>query len=436
MDFLKMSPFQITVMAIFGVLGFIGLVLFATFNPDAPGKGAIGTVIIWGTLPEEGIELALDSYTRTNKNYAGVKYVEKSEESFARDLAESIASGKGPDLIIINEEQLLSQVNKISVQSFKSMSKTDLAKNYVSLFELYLTEEGTYARPFVVDPLVLYYNKGYVESAGIAVVPETWEAITGLAGELTRTLPDRTITRSTIALGEYSNIQNAGAILSLLLLQSGASITEETKNGMRASLSGGSTNDEFGVTPAESAVSFYTQFANPGKTVYTWNRSLPSARESFLAGDSVFYVGFASERELLRASNPNLNFDMTRIPQPQSADGRVTFAHGYAVAKLTSSNAKGADAVITALSSKDFNALVAQYLGMAPARRDSLTPPEDDYFAPIFYSEALVARAWLSPSKEEADTIFSTMIGNITSGSKSVREALILAERALDASLK
>jgi ABC-type glycerol-3-phosphate transport system substrate-binding protein len=436
MDLLKMHPFQIIIIAVFGLLGFVGLFLFATYNPDDVKSGAVGTVIIWGTLPEDQMSVALQNFTRDNKNYAGVKYVEKSEESFGTSLAEAVASGKGPDLIIITEERLLSQTNKISIQSYKTLSEREFTDTYVPLFNLFLTETGMYARPFLVDPLVLYYNKGHVATAGIATPPQTWEAITGLATTMTRTLPDQTITRSTIALGEYDNIGNARAILSLLLLQSGAKITEATKNGMRASLSGGGTSDSFGITPAESAVSFYTQFANPGKTVYSWNRSLPEARESFLAGDSTFYVGFASERGLIAQGNPNLSFDMARIPQPQTADERIAYAHGYAIAKLASSDAKGNDKVIDALSGKDFNVAVAQYLSMAPARRDSLTPPEGNLFAPVFYSESLVAQAWLSPSPEETDIIFSTMIGNITSGSKNVRDALINAEKSLSASLK
>ncbi|MBP6869014.1 MAG: extracellular solute-binding protein [Candidatus Pacebacteria bacterium] len=436
MDLLKMHPFQIIIIAVFGVLGFIGLFLFATYKPDGPGSGAVGTVIVWGTLPDAEFSTALQNFTRTNKNYAGVKYVEKSEETFATDLAEAVASGKGPDLIIISEERLLSQTNKIALQSFKTFSERDYTDTYVPLFDLFLTDTGAYARPLLVDPLVLYYNKGQVASAGVATPPQTWEAITALAGSMTRTLPDQTITRSTIALGEYDNIGNARAILSLLLLQSGSKVTEMTKNGVRASLSGGATGETFGITPAESAVSFYTQFANPGKTVYSWNRSLPQARDSFLAGDSTFYVGFASERPLLKEGNPNLSFDMARIPQPQTADGRIAYAHGYAIAKLASSRAKGNDKVIEALSGKEFSASVAEYLSMAPARKDSLTPPEGDLFAPVFYSESLVARAWLSPSPEETDVIFSTMIRNITSGSKNVRDALFTAEKSLDASLK
>jgi len=72
---------------------------------------------------------------------------------------------------------------------------------------------------------------------------------------------------------------------------------------------------------------------------------------------------------------------------------------------------------------------------MAPAARALLTPAADDRFQAIYYPDALVAKGWLSPLPTATDTIFTAMIGNISSGRTNVRDALEKANQALDASL-
>lgn len=436
MDFSKIHPFQIVFIAVFAILAFVGLFMFANFSGFGGGKAVVGNVTIWGTLPADQMQDGVRDLISAHKEYGSVRYVAKPAETFETDLAEAIASGTGPDLIVITQEQLLSQLNKITLIPFKSIPERTYKDSYVPIFNNFLTGEGTYGVPFVVDPLVLYYNRTMLESAGIAEPPSTWEAVTGLSALLTRKLPDQTLQKSLVAFGEYENVTNARALVSLLLLQSGAPITTSTNTGVRAALATAPTAGSFGTTPAESALNFYTQFANPTKTVYSWNRSMQPARQAFLAGDVALYPGFASERALLSAGNPNLNFDMSRMPQPETSDKRVTYGLGYVFAiPKASKNTSGAFQTAMAIAGKDVAPSFAGYLGMAPALRGSLKAPADDAYGPVFFPEALVASGWLSPAPKTIDTIFSTMIGNITTGRKSVRDALFTADQALDAAL-
>lgn len=433
MDFLKMHPFQIIMLAVFGVLAIIGLFLFANYSGFGGGQRAIGSVTIWGTLPQGQMQQAIADLIKSRKEFGGVRYVAKTEATFETDLAEAIASGAGPDLILISQEQLHAQKNKLTLIPFSSLPERAYRDSYVPLYEKYLTEDGTYGVPFLLDPLVLYYNRPVLESAGIAEPPRTWEAVTGMASLLIRKLPDQTVTRGLIALGEYDNVTNARAIVSLLLLQAGNELSRETSTGMRATLSA-SDAGSFGLTPSESALNFYVQFANPAKTVYSWNRALPESRQAFLAGDTVLYLGFASERTILKAGNPNLEFDMAAVPQPETADVRTTYGRAYAFGVLKAArNTSGAFEAAMALSNKDMNARAARFLGMAPAHRSMLRPQADDLYEPVYYPEALIAKGWLSPAPREVDQIFSTMIGNITSGRRTVNNALFTANQALDA---
>ncbi len=423
-------------MGIFGFIAVLGLVLFANFQGFSSGGPQVGKVLIWGTLPSSDFNSALSTFREAHTEYASVSYVEQPAETFDRDLAEAIATGRGPDLVVITQEELLSAQGKLTLIPSSTLSERDFRDDYLPIHELYLTSNGTYGVPFLVDPLVLFYNRPILASAGAPRPPATWEAVTGLASAVNRQTDAQTVTQSLIALGTYENVENARAILSLLFLQAGYSISEPASAGMRATLSD-SKESVFGNSPAVSALNFYTEFANPGKTVYSWNRSLPLSRDAFVAGDLALYLGFASERNDLALANPNLDFDMAPAPSPSLTTTRISYGNAYAFAiPRASKNSDGALRAALTLSGKDGSYLFARATGMAPALRSELAPTKDDLFEPVYYPEALVARAWLSPAIEETDRIFATMVTNVLSGRESVASAISTATQALNAALK
>lgn len=437
---MESRPFQIVVLFVFGFLAVIGLFLFANYSGFGGGSGAVGGVTIWGTLPASQVKAGLDVLSLTRKEFKDVGYIERPASSFDSDLANAIASGSGPDMVLITQEQLLFERSKLTVIPFSSISQRDYVSSYVPIAELFLSssEGGFYGIPYLVDPLVLYYNRSILSTAGIANPPATWEAMSGLAQSLTLRNDDQTIVRSTIALGEYGNITNARAIVSLFLLQSGAPVTKSTTLGIRADISGelSTTAVPGAIPPGVAAMNFYTQFANPAKTVYTWNRSLPASRQEFLAGDTAFYIGLASERPFISAANPNLDFDMAPLPRPGVSESAITYANLYAFAiPKASRNPAGAFSAALALSDTEPLMATARASSMAPARRTLLIPGQQDLYAPIFYPQALVSRAWLSPLPSDTDSVFSSMITDITSGRRDTADAVRAAEQALNAKI-
>lgn len=432
---LPTRPFQIIVFGAFILFALIGLFLFANFSGFGNTAAKIGTVTIWGVLPQASVDASLNSLKSAHKEYANVTYAQKSADTFDAVLADAISSGTGPDMILISQEQLLAEKNKLSVIPFSVISQRTYLNSFVPVTELFLTDQGTYGIPFAVDPLVMYYNRTMLSSAGVATPPATWEAVTGLAPRLTQKNGGQ-LFKSAIAFGGYSNIPDARAILSLLLFQAGSPITTLTNGTVRSALTQSSNADSAGATSAQSAVSFYTQFADPAKTVYSWNGSLTDARQAFTAGDVALYLGFASEEPFLAAANPNLDFDMATVPQPATSQARITYgrAYAFAIPKATR-NSSGAISVARTLTNADIATAAARRLSMAPAQRALLAPQANDRFPAVFYPEALTAKGWLSPLPATTDSIFAAMIGNITSGRTNVQDALDKADQALDSSL-
>ncbi len=428
-----MKPFQVIIMVVCGLLALAGLLVFTTSTGVGGGSKQVGTVAVWGTLPQEGMDAALEAL-QLDPRFTGVTYREVDEQSFSGTLAQAIAEGRGPDLLILSQEELLSESGKLSVIPSESLPVRDFLDSYVPMSELFLGSAGAYGVPFLVDPLVLYYDKPKLLSAGLSSAPATWEAVTALAESLSRVSQDRqAVIESAIPFGDYANVANARAIISMLLLQAGTQVTATTESGFRSVMAAETST---GAVPAEAAVSFYTQFANPSKTVYSWNRSQPRSTDAFVAGTLAMYPGFASERAFLAASNPNLEFDMARIPQPAVNGNRTTYAKLYAISILRSSaNPAGASETAFALAAPDPSLAAASALSMAPALSAYLIPPGDDRYAAIYYPEALVARGWLMPAPGATDGILSGMISNITSGRSDLMDAVRAASDSIDAML-
>lgn len=435
MDDSTIKPFHLIVLAVFAVAAIIGLFVFANFS-GGNKSAAVGVVEVWGTLPKGAIEDTIAELAAVDDRYTGISYVEIPEDSFARELADALASGSGPDLILMSHERLVAERPKLVAIPYSTLSERTFKDTYLPLFELFLTDEGVYGVPLALDPLVLYYNRAILASEQMVSAPTTWEAVGGLASAASEKTGAGVLTQSAVALGSYENIQNARAILSLLLLQSGTPITSASSGTLRSVLTDTSSAAE-GLSPAESALNYYVQFADPAKSVYSWNRSQIGSRDAFVQGDLALYLGFASERTFLEEANPNLDFDMARVPSPGTATTRVGYGVGYVFAiPKGATNKEGALSVAFALSDPPYGQQIAEKLMMAPALRQSLAARQQDPYRAVYYPEALVAKGWLSPAPEETDRVFSTMIGDMTSGRADADKALSAASRALEEAMR
>ncbi|MCR4311212.1 MAG: hypothetical protein NUV54_01425, partial [Candidatus Taylorbacteria bacterium] len=184
------------------------------------------------------------------------------------------------------------------------------------------------------------------------------------------------------------------------------------------------------------AINFYTDFANPVKPDYSWNRALPTSLNMFLAGDLAFYFGFASESGMIRVKNPNLNFDLTYFPQPKGDATFATYGRMWGLGVLRSSRNQ-TDAVSDAIELTSANVLStwSQVTSLPPVRRDLLSVDPTDPYQSIFYDSAVRSRGWLDPNPFKSSPVFERMIESITSGASSASEALEGASRDLNALL-
>lgn len=425
-----MSKFQIILTAIFGVSILTAVAVFALYRGGA-GSNAV-SIKVWGDLPSEAFGQLLSESLRGIDENLSVSYVEKDPSKIDAEFTEALAVGAGPDLIIITQDNFWKNRTKLLPVSYESVGARDFKEAFVEEGELFLTSEGIYALPLAIDPLVLYYNRDILTFVGEAKPIGYWDEIYSLTQKLTVRDGAGNITRSAIALGETRNIANYKEIMSLLLLQAGNKVMVPGFNSdeLRSAL-----NDRTGsaVSSGEAALNFYTQFSNPSKAYYSWNRSLPEALDRFTSGDSAYYLGFASELTKLRNKNPNLNLGLALVPQSRVSGKRVTYGKVYGVAITRGArNYQGALRAATILVSKQLAGPLSEKLALPPARRDLLSQKRTDNIWPVFYEAALQSRGWLDPENAISGSIFKEMIDSVTSGRARTSEALTAAAERLE----
>ena len=427
-----MKSFQTIILGIFiaGAIG--GVIAFATFSGGDRGPSYVG-VTMWGTLPQEDINITINEYNvnAPKDRKLDVTYRELRDVEFDQALIEALAEGAGPDLVLLPHELIGVHKNKALSIPFVSFPERDFKSRFIESGEAFLLPTGVLGVPVAVDPLVLYWNRTHFTNAGIPLPPSTWDEMHTITQRITTKDEVGNITRSAVALGEFANINNAKDILTTLIMQSGDPITVRNAAGETDVVFGG----RFGGidTPAESALRFFTEFSNPAKSLYSWNRSLPEAREAFLAGDLAMYFGYASEIFALQAENPNLNFDVAPLPQIVDTDRRLGFGRVFGlVAMKASPNSPSAFHASSIMSSPEFVALLGAQTGLPSARRDMLSQAQvEDAFKEVFRNAAIIATNFSDPDPAETYDIFERMTEDVTSGRETITVAVAQAVGSL-----
>ncbi|MEK7572279.1 MAG: extracellular solute-binding protein [Patescibacteria group bacterium] len=407
---------QIIFIAIFIIAAIFGVLVFSGIIPlgNSDNTGAQGTVVLWGTAKTESVAKALEDFNRLNKNFT-VKYIQKFPETFDQDLLEALASGVGPDIFFLTEDLAYKYSNKIYTIPYQSFPLSSFKNTFVGAGEIFLTSKGILAFPISVDPLMMYYNRSILDANSVVYPPTYWDEIAGLVPIMTKKDDTGKITQSTVAMGQFSNITHAKDIITTLFMQAGNPIVSE-KNGIFSSVLG----DSSGKYNLGNTLKFYTNFADPLQSVYSWNKSLANSKDAFSAEKLAFYFGYASELQLLVNKNPNQNFLVAPMPQIRNSSFKLTSAHILGVAiSAFSKNFNTAFTAASLLTTGDFASQFAQATATMPARRDLLAIKKTDSFSPIFYSSALYAKSWLDPSSSDTDNIFRIMVDNVLSNNMS-----------------
>lgn len=427
------SIFQTVLITGFIVIALIAVAIFA-LGGFGGGGGTITSrlqpVEIWGTYPSSVMANIIGKANQARGNLPTISYREIDSRNYDNAVTEALSTGGGPDLFFVNETIIRYHQKKITTIFYSTFPERTYKDRFAEGTEVYLFPSAIYAMPFAIDPLIMYWNRDLVSAANFTAPPQYWDQMYDYVKAITKRSADGLdVTRATVALGDFRNVDHSTEILSTLFFQSGEKITMlQGKDLMKSQLGAQNQN------ATQAALRFYTEFTNPTSQAYTWNRALPKSRDAFLGNTLAIYFGFASEYRFIREANPNLNFDVAPMPQKRDTVRPVTYGTmiGLAISRM-SDNKSGAYAVANALSDPDLNVLFTDSLGLAPVRRDVLAKTESDPWKSVTYRSAINAKAWYQPSSYWADSVFQTMIESVISGKMDVPRALQQASQDLAA---
>ena len=420
-----MNKFKIFVLALFFVSLLLAVLIFGGFIPGFKGKmgGEKGaTVTIWSSFDGILVRETLAELNGQNRNSFVLEHTTISEETYEERITNALASGRGPDMWVVSQDTILKNKDRVYWIPFEFFSERNFKDTYANSSEIFMNSSlGIMGFPIAIDPIVLYWNRDLFSNAGIASPPRYWDEFLSYSERLTKYDVSDNIMQSGAALGEFTNIENAKDILSMLILQSNNPIVKKDTQEVVMNKKG--TNEI--ISPAENSVKFFNEFSDPGKTTYSWNRSLMPSTKMFVDGSLAMYFGYSGEIDNIRKRNPHLNFDVAVVPQMRDGDIRATFGKVYSVViSKFSPNKQASFLAATALTGEDFGGEFSEDISFASARRDVLSRGHEDPYFSIFYKSSIMSRSWLEPDPDQVKGVFREMVESVLTGRSSLSRAV------------
>jgi len=426
----KNNLFQTITIAIFAVFAVVGVIVFSLQRGSG---GDRVDVSVWGTMDRSVIsEVVSEEFGE--KDPITVNYKQFSEENFDTLLVEALADGRGPDVVIMSQDRITRHKQRIFTIPYDSFKERDFRNDYIDGADIFLSQNGVVGIPFSVDPLVMYWNKPMFSNAGFVAPISYWDELVNVIPKISQNDFSGNVIKATVPFGEFLNVRNAKEIFSAMLMQSGTNIVERNGNDLRNVLEYVEGNN---LPVAQTVLRFYTEFSDPAKPVYSWNRSMPDSRKVFLSGDLAMYFGLASELRDIRDLNPNLNFDVAQFPQIRNTDRKLTFANINALVVMKANrDLNAAISTVSRLSSDRASTALVNNAVLPSVKRSLLREEPEDLFMSTFYDSAIISKTWIDPDREGTYDIFANMIGSVTSGSLRISDSVRRASLLLDKLIK
>lgn len=411
---------------------------------------------------------AIAEYNKIHPNVS-IVYRKLRFDEFEQKLLEAMAEDRGPDIFSIHntwmrgyQPKLLPLPDSITIpyrtvqgtikkdvvwimDTKKSLSSRELKSQFVDQVadDAVMAEvnpqsgaatDRIYGLPLSLDSLVLFYNKELLNAAGIPEPAKDWQTFQDHVKKLTKQDAQGNITRAGAALGAAANIDRSTDILSILMMQNGANMTDEygraTFNIIPPGLEGRT------MPPGIEALTFYTDFASPQKEVYTWNETLPDSLNAFIQGKTAYFFGYAYHLPAIKAGAPKLSFGIVKLPQI-SGNKEINFANYWmeVVSKKTTHPNEAWD-FIQFITKAD---MAEKYLARTkkPTALRSLVQKQSENLELFpFVSQVLTAKSWYKgKNATAAEAAMKEIITSVLKGVKTAAEALNLGVQKVNQTL-
>ncbi len=426
------------------VIGGVVFILISSKKSPAPKSV---TLTVWGVWDESSdLSSIINSYRKAHP-YIKINYVKKRLEEYKDALVNGWATDTGPDIYAINNtwinkyrgDFISAMPKSTTVYTYttkKTLFKTDttiestttktptiaeIKRNYVdAVYNDVIFDDKIYGLPFSVNTLVMFYNRELLSQAHLVNPPKTWVEFANILPKITLLDDQNNIVRAGAALGTYDNIPNANDIVTILMMQNGTVMQNGSKITFNVATPG-----EASYVPGAQALRFYTDFASPNKTVYSWNKDMPNALDYFAEGKLAFFFGYKYQEADIKAKSRGIDYAIAPLPQV-NLENEINFANYnvYTVSKKTK-NASIAWNFLQFATDKKLMTSYAKNTNQTSALRSILNDQLSDPDLGILAQQALTATSWYhGRDPEDAATTFASMITAASSNQASIQNEL------------
>jgi hypothetical protein len=442
----KLNYFTLGTIVVSLIIGIVAILIFSGKFPGISTNAKTNenkpTLEVWGSFPLSYIDKANLAYTQATAEQFQFNYIYVKPGDLYRKMTEARAQGHSPDLILASHKELIGIANLTYVLPYTNMSQLEYNSTFIDTTHPFAQSLGAQFYPVLADPLITIYNKRILNDNGITAPPAAWAELPKYQTKITKYGTSGKPQISAFGLGA-NNVTNNEDILIASLMQLGHNParvvwgvglnnvpTQDFVIDIGLSNNSNVAGDETNIdSDLYKLLKYQTAFSNPQKTTYTWSEVETSDLDKFIAGEMAVYFGKASDLNIIRSANPNLDIGMFYLPQMANEYNITTGdIYGIAIANQT----KYFDySVETAkiISGQIYSSVLSSLLGVSSARKDTLAGNDKSERSDVIGGSALSMQVFYNFKPGTASKVIYNLYENILSGRKTLSDAIIDFDR-------
>lgn len=406
---------------------------------------------------KEIIEAYKARHPHVTINYRLLRY-----EEYEKEILNALAEDRGPDIFSIHNTWVRKYKSKLSpmpakttmvypvvkgsikkeiineVRTTNSLTLKGLRDNFAEVvYSDVVIDDKIYGLPLSVDTLAMYYNRDLLNNNGIVQLPAYWNRdFLSTVKKLTRLDSREGIIQSGVAMGGAYNISRSPDILSVIMMQNGA--TMQSPEGQVTFHQVSQFSRDY--NPGLEALRFYSDFANPVKESYSWNETLNNSLDMFISGNLAIMFGYSYDLEVIKSRSPKLNFSVTKLPQIEGTPPtNINFANYWL--EVVSNKSKYQNEAWNFIQFMTQAEQAKKYLEKTkkPAALKILIPEQKDLDEiGVFASQVLTAKSWYKGNDpESAEKALREMILNtVNNPGAKIQETLNITASRIQQTIK
>ncbi len=288
---------------VFGLVGYLVFKLFFS-NKETPTQSATAaqpvTLVYYGLWePSTVMKPVIDAFEAKNPKIK-IDYQLQSSQDYQDRLKTALEGSDSPDIVRLHTTWLPLFAANLLPAPPNTLSATELSTNFYPIVsKLLVASNQVYGAPMAAESLGLYVNTAMLQQKQLQP-PKTWEDLLTVAKAVKEADPlTNKITRAGVALGNTSNVEYWPDIVSMMLLQSGVSLTDIQ-------------GPEVAVT-----LTYYTDFV----TKHTvWDETMPPSTVAFANEKVAMIIAPSWVAKDIKAINPSLSWQVVPVPQLPDVD--------------------------------------------------------------------------------------------------------------------